>query len=454
MVNEDQLETECMEWFDSIGYQTLHGSSIDPGKPNAERGSLSAVMLLGRLKKAIGIINSGIPESALDDAITKLRQFHANTAIANHTFHRQLIEGIQVEYHNKNGELVGDRVYLIDFKDKSKNDWLAVQQYSVDGVTHGEKDNRRPDIVVFINGLPISVIELKNPKDLDADVWAAYSQLQTYKNTIKDLFVCNEAMIISDGVVARLGSLTADRERFMHWRTIDGSNDDTETMLELEVMIRGFFNKDLVLDYLQFFVAYEASKDSFIKKQAGYHQFHGVRDAVLKTISATRPDGDQRCGVFWHTQGSGKSLSMVYYSAKLMATPELENPTIIIVTDRNDLDDQLFETFLASEDLLRQKPIQCKDRPDIYDHLNDKPAGGIFFTTMQKFQPKKGENKFKELSTRHNIVVAADEAHRSQYGTKARIDQKTGQIKYGYAHHLRTAIPNAGFIGFTGTPIE
>ena len=454
MVNEDQLETECMEWFDSIGYQTIHGASIDPSSANPERKNLSEVMLLGRLRKAIEDINSGIPESALDDAVTKLRQFHANTAIANNTFHRQLIEGIQVEYRNDNGELVGDRVYLIDFKDKSNNDWLAVQQYSVDGVTHGEKDNRRPDIVVFINGLPISVIELKNPKDEDADVWAAYNQLQTYKNTIKDLFVCNEAMIISDGTVARIGSLTADRERFMHWRTINGSQDDTETMLELEVMIRGFFNKDLLLDYLQYFVAFEASKDSFIKKQAGYHQFHGVRDAVLNTITATRPDGDQRCGVFWHTQGSGKSLSMVYYSAKLMATPELENPTIIIVTDRNDLDDQLFETFLASEDLLRQKPIQCKDRDDIYKHLNDKPAGGIFFTTMQKFQPEKGETEFKELSTRHNIIVGADEAHRSQYGMKARVDQKTGQMKYGYAHHLRTALPNAGFIGFTGTPIE
>jgi type I restriction enzyme R subunit len=454
MVNEDQLETECMEWFDSIGYQTLHGSKIDPTSALPERDSLSEVMLLGRLRKAIEDINSGIPESAREDAITKLRQYHANTAVANKTFHRQLIEGIQVEYHNDKGELVGDRVYLIDFKNKHNNDWLAVQQYSVDGVTHGEKDNRRPDIVVFINGLPISVIELKNPKDEDADVWAAYNQLQTYKNTIKDLFVCNEAMIISDGTVARIGSLTADRERFMHWRTIDGSKDDTETMLELEVMIRGFFDKDLLLDYLQFFVTYEATKDSFIKKQAGYHQFHGVRDAVVNTVKATRPDGDQRCGVFWHTQGSGKSLSMVYYSAKLMATPELENPTIVIVTDRNDLDDQLFETFLASEDLLRQKPIQCMDRDDIHLHLNNKPAGGIFFTTMQKFQPKKGETEFKALSNRHNIIVGADEAHRSQYGMKARVDQKTGQMKYGYAHHLRTALPNAGFIGFTGTPIE
>ncbi|MCP3429724.1 type I restriction endonuclease subunit R [Opacimonas viscosa] len=454
MVNEDQLETECMEWFDSIGYQTLHGSKIDPASASPERDSLSEVMLLGRLRKAIEDINSGIPESAREDAITKLRQYHANTAVANKTFHRQLIEGIQVEYHNDKGELVGDRVYLIDFKNKHNNDWLAVQQYSVDGVTHGEKDNRIPDIVVFINGLPISVIELKNPRKEETDVWAAYNQLQTYKNTIKDLFVCNEAMIISDGTVARIGSLTADRERFMHWRTIDGSNDDTETMLELEVMIRGFFDKDLLLDYLQFFVTYEASKDSFIKKQAGYHQFHGVRDAVVNTVKATRPDGDQRCGVFWHTQGSGKSLSMVYYSAKLMATTELENPTIVIVTDRNDLDDQLFETFLASEDLLRQKPIQCLNRTDIRDHLEDKPAGGIFFTTMQKFQPEKGETEFKPLSNRHNIIVGADEAHRSQYGMKARIDQKTGQMKYGYAHHLRTALPNAGFIGFTGTPIE
>lgn len=454
MINEDQLEKECMKWFDSIGYQTIHGSSIDPHSASPERDSLSEVMLLGRLREAISTINPDIPVSAQEDAITQLRQYHANVVIANKTFHRQLIEGIQVEYYNDKGELVGDRVYLIDFKDKSNNNWLAVQQFSVDGVTHGEKDNRRPDIVVFINGLPISVIELKNPRDEDADVWAAYNQLQTYKNTITDLFVCNEAMIISDGTVARIGSLTANRERLMFWRTIDSSTIETDTMLELEVMIKGFFNKELLLDYLQFFITYEPTKDSFVKKQAGYHQFHGVRDAVLNTIRATQPDGDQRCGVFWHTQGSGKSLAMVFFSAKLMATPELENPTIVIVTDRNDLDDQLFETFLDSEDLLRQKPIQCKNRDDIQRYLNDKPAGGIFFTTMQKFQPAKGESDFKSLSDRHNIIVGADEAHRSQYGMKARVDQKTGQMKYGYAHHLRTALPNAGFIGFTGTPIE
>lgn len=454
MVTEDHLEKECMHWFGSIGYQTLHGKSIDPNSKSPERDSLCEVMLLGRVKSSLQKINAHLPESAIDEAISIVRQYHPNVVIANKNFHRQLIDGVQVSYQDNNGDIVGDRVFLVDFKNKDNNDWLAVQQFSVNGVTNGEVDNRRPDIVVFLNGFPISVIELKNPRNEDTDVWAAFNQLQTYKGAIKDLFVCNEAMIISDGVEARVGSLTANKERFMRWRTINGDRDNTEDTLQAEVMIKGFFDKSMLLDYFQYFITFESNKDSFIKKQAGYHQFHGVRAAVRSALDAARKGDNKKFGVFWHTQGSGKSLAMVYYSAKLSASPEMGNPTLVIVTDRNDLDDQLYNTFLSAEDLLRQKPVQCKDREDIYRELQDRPAGGIIFTTMQKFQPEKGDIEFKILTDRHNIVVLADESHRSQYGMKARFDNKSGTMKYGYAHHLRTALPNAGFIGFTGTPIE
>lgn len=455
MFTEEQLELECIKWFDGLGYQTINGPDIEPHKGKAaERQSLSEVVLTKRLKAALKEINCHLPESAIDSAIDTLKQFHANTVVANNTFHRHLLDGIPVSFTDDNGNETGDRVFLVDFKDVTKNDWLVVRQFSVDGVSHGEKDNRRPDIVAFLNGLPIAVLELKNPAKEDADVWSAYNQIQTYKSVISDLFVFNEALIISDGTVARLGSLTADQERFMFWRSIHGDKDDTETMLELEVMIKGFFNKEYLLDYLQFFITFEPSKDSFVKKQAAYHQFHGVRKAVESSKIASAKGGNKKCGVYWHTQGSGKSLSMVFYSAKMIADVELDSPTIVVVTDRNDLDDQLFETFVKSEKLLKQTPIQIADRADLFDKLNNKQSGGIFFTTMQKFQPEKGKSEVPVLTERHNIFVNADEAHRSQYGNKARVDKKSGQLKYGYAHHMRTALPNAGYIGFTGTPIE
>jgi len=453
MITEEDLENQCLEWFEGLGYQTLHGSKIEPTGSNPERKTLQDVVLEQRIRDSIKRINPHLPEVAINDSIQKLLAYTANIYTSNHVFHRLLIEGIKVEYQ-VDGVSKGDQVKLIDFKDASKNDWLVVQQFSVDGVSNGEKDNRRPDVVVFLNGLPISVLELKNPSNEDTDIWAAYNQIQTYKKAIKDLFVFNEALIISDGVNARIGSLTADKDRFMPWRTIDGSRDDTEDTLELEVMIKGFFNKELLLDYLQYFIGFEINGSKVVKKQAGYHQFHGVRAAVENTIKATSKTGDGRCGVFWHTQGSGKSFSMVCYAAKLMAAMEMENPTLVIVTDRNDLDDQLFETFMINEELLRQKPIQAEGRDDLQQKLASRPTGGIFFTTMQKFKPEKGQTRYPTLSERHNIVVMADEAHRSQYGTKAKVDQKTGQMKYGYAQHMRDALPNAGYIGFTGTPVE
>lgn len=452
-ITEEMLEDHCMVWFGSLGYQTLNGSELEPKGSTPERESLSDVVLKPRLRQALLNINSHLPEECIDTAIGILLNTVPSIERANHTFHRQIIEGIQVEYEDERGHPVGDKVRLVDFNNEHNN-WLAVRQFSVNGVTNGEIDNRRPDIVVFLNGLPISLLELKNPADTKADVWRAYNQVQTYKQAIKDLFVFNESLIISDGTEAYIGSLTANRDRFTPWRTIDGSRDDTVDTLALEVMVRGFFNQELLLDYLQYYVSFEVDNEKVIKKIAGYHQFHGVRAAVESTIRATRHDGDQRCGVYWHTQGSGKSLSMTFYSAKLMASPSMNNPTIVVVTDRNDLDEQLFETFAENAELLGDTPVQAKDRDELRELLNNRPSGGIIFTTMQKFAPPKGETRCKPLTERYNIVVAADEAHRSQYGLKARVDKKTSEMKYGYAQHLRDSLPNAGFIGFTGTPIE
>jgi type I restriction enzyme, R subunit len=452
-ITEEMLEDHCMVWFGSLGYQALNGSELEPKGTTPERESLSDVVLKPRLRQALLNINSHLPEECIDTAIGILLNTVPSIERANHTFHRQIIEGIQVEYEDERGHPVGDKVRLVDFNNEHNN-WLAVRQFSVNGVTDGEIDNRRPDIVVFLNGLPISLLELKNPADTKADVWRAYNQVQTYKQAIKDLFVFNESLIISDGTEAYIGSLTANRDRFTPWRTIDGSRDDTVDTLALEVMVCGFFNQELLLDYLQYYVSFEIDNEKVIKKIAGYHQFHGVRAAVESTIRATRHDGDQRCGVFWHTQGSGKSLSMTFYSAKLMASPSMNNPTIVVVTDRNDLDEQLFETFAENAELLGDTPVQAKDRDELRELLNNRPSGGIIFTTMQKFAPPKGETRCKPLTDRYNIVVAADEAHRSQYGLKARVDAKTSEMKYGYAQHLRDSLPNAGFIGFTGTPIE
>jgi type I restriction enzyme R subunit len=454
-ITEENLELDCMKWFDDIGYQTIYGPNIEPnGKGVLERQSLSDVILTERLKTSLQKINGHIPISAIDTAISIIADFHVNPVVANNRFHRQMNDGIPVTYKDDDGNDVGDRVFLVDFKNADNNDWVAVRQCSVACISHGDQTTRIPDVVVFLNGFPISVLELKNPNTETADIWAAYTQIQNYKTAIKDLFVFNEALIISDGHNARLGSLTADQERFMFWRSIHGDKDDTETSCELEVMIKGFFNKQYLLDYLRFFITFEPHKDSFIKKQAAYHQFHGVRKAINSSKEASSVKGDKKCGVYWHTQGSGKSLSMVFYSAMLIADVELESPTIVVVTDRNDLDDQLYSTFLNSSDLLKQTPVQIKNRDDLYEQLNNKQAGGIFFTTMQKFQPEKDKISLPALTDRHNIFVVADEAHRSQYGNKARFDKDSGQLKYGYAHHMRTALPNAGYIGFTGTPIE
>ena len=386
---------------------------------------------------------------------------------SNRCFHELLLDGVAVEVE-VDGVKRGDRVRLMDFEHAENNRFLVVNQFTIQGI----KQPRRPDLVCFINGLPIAVLELKNPATEQADIWSAFNQLETYKAEISDLFVFNEALVISDGLLARVGALTADRERFLPWRTLRSENDKPLLEFELEKVVRGFFAPDLLLDYLRYFILYEQGEDGIVKKIAGYHQFHAVREAVRATvIAATGPlhdaaeleratygkevqPGSRKGGIVWHTQGSGKSISMVCFVGKLMQQPQMQNPTIVVVTDRNDLDGQLFQTFTGARSLLKETPQQAEDRDALRTLLDGRPSGGIIFTTMQKFAPGKDEERFPELTKRTNIVVIADEAHRSQYGFNAVLDKKTGKYKYGFAKHLRDALPHATFVGFTGTPVE
>lgn len=449
MINEDQVEQLALEWFKELGYDYLLGYEIAPDSSDPQRANYQEVVLSLRLKTALTKLNPTLPATAIDEAIHLLKKpQHATLIQNNRAFHQMLLQGILVEVKNGD-ETRGDVVKLIDFESPANNDFLVVNQYTIKGT----KGNRRPDIVVFINGLPVSVIELKNPADTNADIFKAYNQLQTYKVEIEDLFVYNEALVISDGIHARVGSLTATDERYMYWRTIKDENDRPLLEYELDTLIKGFFDKEHLLDYVQNFILFEDDGKNIIKKIAGYHQFHAVREAIHSVIEASM-SGSKRGGVVWHTQGSGKSISMACFAGKLTKQPQMKNPTLLIVTDRNDLDGQLYATFSSAKMLLGQDPIQVDSVDELREILRDKPSGGIIFTTIQKFSLKKEESRFPVLSERDNIVVIADEAHRSQYGFDAMLNSETGQFKYGYAQHLRDAIPNATFIGFTGTPIE
>ena len=368
------------------------------------------------------------------------------------SFHQLLTDGVDVQYRRKDGTIANDKVWLVDFDEISNNDWLVVNQFTV----IEDRNNRRPDVVIFINGLPLGVIELKNPSDENATIKGAFKQLQTYKQEIPALFPFNEILAISDGVQARVGTLTANWERFMPWRTIAGDRVAPKGSLELEVLIKGIFEKHRVLDLIRSFVVFEVDGPTITKRMAGYHQFHAVNKAVERTVTATAPRGDKRVGVVWHTQGSGKSLTMAFYSGKIIRHPRMENPTLVVLTDRNDLDDQLFGTFAACQDLLRQTPVQADSRDDLRELLQV-ASGGVVFTTIQKFLPER-DTKFPLLSQRRNVVFIADEAHRSQYGFGAHVvkskDEDAAYIAYGFAKHVRDALPSASFIGFTGTPIE
>ncbi len=427
-----------LSWLGELGYEIYHGPDIAPGEPGEERSDYGEAILQGRLRSAIARINPNINGSGLDDALKKLRSLSSpSLSQQNRDFHQLLVNGIDVEIRTEDGSLRGDKVYLVDFHHPENNEFLAVNQYTMIEDNH----NRRPDVVVFINGLPISVIELKNPADEDADIWSAFNQLQTYKQQIPSLFTTNELLIISDGLDARVGSLTANREWFMPWKTIDGEGEAPPEMLQLEVLTNGLFEKNRLLDLIHHFITFEDQKTNLIKKVAGYHQFHATRQAVDATVFASSPQGDNRGGVVWHTQGSGKSLTMAFFTGKLVVHPDMENPTIIVITDRNDLDEQLFGTFSDCKDLLRQDPVRAKDRNHLRDNLKV-AAGGVVFTTIQKFLPEEKGDSFPMLTDRSNVVVIADEAHRSQY---AFID--------GFAKHMRDAVPNATYVGFTGTPI-
>ena len=380
-----------------------------------------------------------MPVETLEEVLRKVQQTETPSLIEeNRRLHRYLFEGVPVEVAREDGSIGGDVARLIDFHDMDANDWLAVNQYTV--VEHSH--NRRPDVVLFVNGLPLAVIELKNPGDESATLEGAFNQLQTYKDQIQSLFRTNAVLVTSDGLYARVGSLTANPERFMPWRAVDGSVVAPKGVPELETLIEGVFEKTRFLALIRDFTVFADTGSGIVKIVAGYHQFHAVRHAVVSTATATSPDGDRRIGVIWHTQGSGKSLLMAFYAGQIIAHPAMENPTIVVVTDRNDLDDQLFGTFAMCRDLLRQTPQQADSREDLQRVLT-RPSGGVVFTTIQKFSPERGETDYPVLTDRRNVVVIADEAHRSQYGFRASVASKTGEISYGFAKYLRDALPNA-----------
>ncbi len=454
--SESIVEDAALAWLGELGYSILHGPDIAVGESAAERTDLNYrdVILASRLQQALARLNPKLPPEALEDAYRKLTRVDAPSLIArNRVVHRMLVDGITVEYARADGSIAGAQARVIDFDTPNNNDWLAINQFTVAEGQH----TRRPDVILFVNGLPLAVIELKNSADENATIWNAFHQLQTYQAQIPLLFATNATLIISDGVQARLGTVGAGREWFKPWRTITGGEDAAAVLAELQVVLEGVFDKRRFLDLLRYFIVFEdEGAGKLTKKMAGYHQFHAVDVAVEETLRAAKAreihnpqgrghggdPGDRRVGVVWHTQGSGKSLTMAFYAGRVILHPEMENPTIVVITDRNDLDDQLFGTFARCRDLLRQPPVQAENRTDLREKLRV-ASGGVVFTTIQKFFPEEKGDRHPVLSERRNIVVIADEAHRSQYDF---ID--------GFARHMRDALPNASFIGFTGTPIE
>ena len=463
-VAEAAVESASLAWLEGIGWAVAHGREMAPDRPSAERGDYAEVVLHGRVRAALARLNPKLPADGLEDAFRSLTRVPSSTLEArNRAFHRMVVEGVTVEYVDEGGAVRGAQVRVVDFDAPEADDWLAVNQFTV----VENKYERRPDIVLFVNGLPLGVIELKNPTDENATIRSAFQQLQTYKAEIPSLFAFNAAMVVSDGLEARLGTLTASWEWFKPWRTITGETLADSKLPQLRVLIEGVCAPRRLLALVRDFIVFEDDgSGALAKKMAGYHQFHAVETAVTETLRAARlqrrglsrvgeargryesgwqpggAPGDRRIGVVWHTQGSGKSLTMAFYAGRLVRDPAMENPTIVVLTDRNDLDDQLFGTFARCADLLRQPPVQAESRADLRARLAVQ-AGGVVFTTIQKFFPDEKGDRHPVLSERRNIVVIADEAHRSQY-----------DFVDGFARHMRDAVPNASFIGFTGTPIE
>ncbi len=489
-ITENTIEEFAIELLERLGYQYIYAPDIAHDGERPERNSYEDVLLTERLQNAIRRINPKVPIDSQEEALKEIQRINSPELLANNEqFHRMLTEGINVSYQ-KEGHQRGDLVWLIDFEHPENNDFVVANQFTV--IENG--NNKRPDVILFVNGIPLVVIELKNPADENATVKSAFKQLQTYKEIIPSLFTYNGLMIISDGLEAKAGSLSAGLTRFMAWKSADGKEEASNLVSQLETLINGMLNKETLLDLIRHFVVFEKSKKedtktgivsiSTVKKLAAYHQYYAVNRAVESALRATgyslekslsrysgktpvnmvmespasygvagvksQPKGDRKGGVVWHTQGSGKSLSMVFFTGKIVLA--LDNPTVLVITDRNDLDDQLFDTFASSTQLLRQEPKQVENREDLKEKLKV-ASGGVIFSTIQKFQPDNG-NIYETLSERENIVVIADEAHRTQYGFKAKLDKETGAIKYGFAKYMRDALPNATYIGFTGTPIE
>lgn len=464
-LSEAAVEQALLDQLRELGYSIEREEEIGPDGHRPERESHDEVVLKKRFEAAVARLNPGLPLEARQDAVRRVMQSELPSLIEeNRRIHKLMTEGVDLEYYAADGTLTAGKVALIDFEHPELNDWLAVSQF----VVINGQNNRRPDLVLLVNGLPFAVIELKAPGSAGAHLLGAFNQLQTYKKQIPQLFNTNALLVTSDGIAARVGSLSADLERFMPWRTTDGTGVAPKGAPELSTLIEGVFEQRRLLSLLRDFTVFGETGSGLVKIIAGYHQFYAVRHAVASTIRASSPvqgaaedpvrygllsvasqkKGDRRAGVIWHTQGSGKSLLMAFYAGQLVKHPEMANPTLVVLSDRNDLDDQLFATFSMCRDLIRQTPVQAESRDDLQKVLS-RASGGVIFTTLQKF----GEIE-EPLSMRRNVVVIADEAHRSQYGFKAKVDAKTGQISYGFAKYMRDALPNASFIGFTGTPIE
>jgi type I restriction enzyme, R subunit len=444
-LTESDIENVTLGWLSELGWNIGHGPDLAPEGKAPERASYGDVLLLGRFRCALSRINPQLPADCIDDIVRKVVAVEIPSLVEeNRRLHRLMVDGVPVQYMQADGTIKNDIAWLIDWTN-DKNDWLALNQFTV----VEERANRRPDIILFLNGLPLALIELKNAGDENATIEGAFRQVQAYKQQIST----NALLLISDGLKARLGSLTSDFERFMPWRTTCGKDIAPKGKPELHTMMHGVFEPSRFLELLRHFTVFRGDGKDLFKIIAGYHQFHAVRHAVSCTVNATATDGDRKVGVIWHTQGSGKSLLMAFYAGYVITDPIMANPTLIVLTDRNDLDDQLFSTFSQCKDLIRQNPAQANDREELRKLLAV-GSGGVIFTTIQKFLPADGEETFPLLTDRSNVIVIADEAHRSQYGFKAKLDKKTGGMAYGFAKHLRDALPNASFIGFTGTPIE
>lgn len=450
VLNEEDYENQCISWLKEIGWEYKFGPDIAFDGFRPERTSHKDVVLVERLKDSILKINPGLPLDVVNKVIQKVvSPGELDVLKANTLIHKWLIEGIPEKVRDSKGEEATKLIWLVDFDNIENNDWLVVNQFSVQ--TESDAGTRRPDIVLFLNGLPISVVELKNPADIETDIWQAFNQLQTYKEQISRLFFYNSTLVIADGFDARTGSLTADKERFLRWRSTDGLNLDphgefgnTQTLLE------GVFNKEHVLKVIKDYTVFVPGKTT-IKMMPAYHHFFAVEKAYERALRASKDGGDGRGGLMWHTQGSGKSYEMACLAGKIASSKELKNPTIVVVTDRKNLDHQLFDTFVAAKSLLKQEPEMADSREDLRTKIGTRPSGGVIFTTIQKFAPEENESKFPALTNRRNVFVFTDEAHRSQYGFSARIDKD--KFKVGYAQHLRDALPSATFVAFTGTPV-